>query len=157
MIQAVSLALALLLFGCQRNQTTTDEPAADEPAAHVPAADVAKPVTAEAENAAAAAPAAPRAPQLPVAPDGAWRASPLGRDIERVCNVLTYAGVADKSPNEQLDAILEWLPRNIESEDGRNFLGSIAELQGNAKADALDAGARKVGLTDCPLALLWRK
>ena len=150
MTQAVSLALALLLFGCQRNHTTTDEAATD----------VAKPVaTAPAESAApaAAAPAAPQAPQAPVAPNGAWRVSPLGRDIERVCNVLTYAGVADKSPNEQLNAILEWLPQNIESEDGRNFLGSIAELQGNAKADALDAGAHKVGLTDCPLALVWRK
>lgn len=142
MTQAVSLALALLLLGCQRNHTTTDEPAPD----------VAKPAATERAEPAPA----PVAPQT-VAPNGAWRASPLGRDIERVCNVLTYAGVADKSPNEQLNAILEWLPRNIESEDGRNFLGSIAELQGNAKADALDAGAHKVGLTDCPLALVWRK
>lgn len=152
MTQAVSLALALLLFGCQRNHTTTDESATDgaKPAATAP-------TESSAPAAAPAAPQAPQAPQAPVAPNGAWRASPLGRDVERVCNVLTYAGVADKSPNEQLNAILEWLPRNIESEDGRNFLGSIAELQGNAKADALDAGARKVGLTDCPLALEWRK
>lgn len=150
MTQAVSLALALLLFGCQRNHTTTDEPASGEakpvaPAPTTPASPTPEPA------------AAPTAPPQQVAANGAWRASPLGRDIERVCNVLTYAGVADKSPNEQLNAILEWLPQNIESEDGRNFLGSIAELQGNAKADALDAGAHKVGLTDCPLALVWRK
>jgi hypothetical protein len=150
MTQAVSLALALLLFGCQRNHTTTDE--SDQRAAK-PAAAAATAAT----ESAPPVPPTPAAPLTPIAPHGAWRASPLGRDLERICNVLAYTGVADKSANQQLDAILEWLPRSIESEDGRNFLGSIAELQGPAKADALDAGARKVGLTDCPLALEWRK
>lgn len=158
MTQFVSLALALALIGCQRNATTTD----DKSAAPGDSAAAAAPKVAAVEPA-AAPPVAPagdepaRVAQAPVAPDGVWRASPLGRDIERVCNVLTYAGVTDKSANEQLNAILEWLPQNIESEDGRNFLGSIAELQGNAKADALEAGAKKVGLSGCPLAASWRQ
>lgn len=157
MTQFVSLALALALIGCQRNATTTDDKSAapGDSAAAAPKVAAVEPAAALAVAPAGESPA--RVAQAPVAPDGVWRASPLGRDIERVCNVLTYAGVTDKSPNEQLNAILEWLPQNIESEDGRNFLGSIAELQGNAKADALEAGAKKVGLSGCPLAASWRQ
>lgn len=157
MTQFVSLAVALALIGCQRNATTTDDKSATagDSAAAAPTVAAAEPGAAPPVAAAGGEPA--RAAQAPVAPDGVWRASPLGRDIERVCNVLTYAGVTDKSANEQLNAILEWLPQNIESEDGRNFLGSIAELQGNAKADALEAGAKKVGLSGCPLAASWRQ
>lgn len=155
MTQFVSLALALALIGCQRNGTSTEEkraepkPVADQGTEEQPAP-AAAPAPPSGEPAARVAPAQ-------VAPSGVWQASPLGRDVERVCNVLTYAGVTDKTPNEQLNAILEWLPQNIESEDGRNFLGSIAELQGDAKADALEAAAQKVGLKDCQLAASWRQ
>ena len=68
-----------------------------------------------------------------------------------------YVLCADETGLPAVAAILEWLPQNIESEDGRNFLGSIAELQGNAKADALEAAAKKVGLSDCQLAASWRQ
>ncbi len=88
---------------------------------------------------------------------GDWKATPMGRDLERICNVLAYAGAVGKTANEQLDAIVEWLPRNIESEQGREFLGSIAELGWAAKADALEGAAQKVGVVGCPLAAEWRK
>ncbi len=146
MTQPVLIALAVALIGCQRNHTTSAEDAGREEKPVQPAA-----------PAEPGAPAAPTVAQGPVAEAGSWQLSPLGRDLERICNVLTYAGVADRSSNEQLAAILDWLPRNIESEEGREFLGSIGDLQGTAKADALDAGARKVGLAGCPLALEWRK
>jgi hypothetical protein len=91
------------------------------------------------------------------AASGPWQATALGRDLDRICNVVAYAGVADKPADEQLMATLEWLPRNIESEAGKDFLASIANLDGNAKADALDAGAHRVGLKDCPIAGRWRQ
>jgi hypothetical protein len=154
---ALLAALVVALFGCQRNRATAADEERDSKAV-VPST----PVAAEPAAAPTAAPAPATGGQIPpapssVSPDGVWKASPLGRDVERICNVLTYAGVADKSANQQLDAILEWLPRNIESEAGREFLGSIGNLEGTAKADALDAGARKVGLQGCPLAAEWRK
>ncbi|MEZ4361381.1 MAG: hypothetical protein R3B48_14440 [Kofleriaceae bacterium] len=71
--------------------------------------------------------------------------------------MLSYTGTEGKSSGEQLQAVLAWLPNALESEEGHEFLGSIGNLEGNDKADALDAGARKVGLSDCPLALLWRQ
>lgn len=146
MTQPALLALAAIaLLGCQRNHTTSEEDVR-----------VAKPVAA-APATEAANEAAPEVRAAPVAASGSWQLSALGRDLERICNVLTYTGTVGKTGNDQLAAILDWLPRNIESEDGREFLGSIAELQGNAKADALEAGASKVGLTGCELATIWRK
>jgi hypothetical protein len=134
------LALGLLGVGCQRK--AQDSTAARAPAAAAPAA-------------AQGAPSPAATPTI--APPGAWRASPLGRDLERICNVLSYTGTENRSSGDQLNAILAWLPANIESEGGTDFLASIAELQGNAKADALDAGARKVGLAECALAQVWRQ
>lgn len=86
-----------------------------------------------------------------------WSTSPIGRDLDRICNVVRYAGVEDRDSGEQLLATLDWLPRNIESEAGRDFLASIANLTGSAKADALDAGALKVGIKDCPISRRWRE
>ncbi len=165
MTQPVLLALVVALIGCQRNRATVDEESAAKAAATaVPAVPAATPAAAPTPAAPSAAPSAametapsPGGQPDTVAPAGVWQASPIGRDLERICNVLTYANVTDKSSRDQLNAILEWLPRNIESEAGRNFLGSIGNLEGNAKADALDSTAIKVGLEDCPLSASWRK
>lgn len=154
-------ALAVLLFGCQRSHTSTDEEsggaakarAAQQLAAgNQEQAPVAAPTLAK--------PPAPttNSPESPPPLGGSdWKATPMGRDLERICNVLAYAGVVGKTANEQLDAIVEWLPRNIESEQGREFLGSIADLSWAAKADTLEGAAQKVGVVGCPLAVEWRK
>lgn len=130
----VYLGLACALVGaCQRKPSETKASEPPSPAA-------------------ATAPAA----GAPAAAEGAWRATPLGRDLDRICNVVERSGASALPEGEQVMATLQWLPANIESESGREFLASIAQLEGDAKADALDAGARKVGLSDCPTALLWR-
>jgi hypothetical protein len=49
-----------------------------------------------------------------------------------------------------------WLGPHITTEDGHKYLVEIAPLQGEAKASALEAEARRVGLGGCPLAAEWR-
>lgn len=130
-MRLVYLGLACALAGaCQRKPSETKSEDPQQPPA-------------------AAAPVA-------VAVQGDWRSSPLGRDLDRICNVVERSGAAALPEGEQVMATLQWLPANIESESGREFLASIAHLEGDAKADALDAGARRAGLSDCPTALLWR-
>lgn len=131
----LAVSLALVLVGCQRKDRTA---AAAVSSATEPA---------------------PAAPQVAASegPVGAWQETPLGRDLDRICNVVERAGAQDLPDGEQLMATLSWLPKNIESDAGREFLASIANLQGAAKADALDAGARRVGLPGCPTAELWRQ
>lgn len=85
-----------------------------------------------------------------------WQGTPLARDLDRICNVIERSGAAQLPEGERVLATTQWLPANIESEAGREFLASIANLDGDAKAAALDEGARKAGLASCPTAELWR-
>ena len=140
---ALTWVLALASAGCQRKP---------DGASGTGQAHAAQGAPAPAHSTTVAEPVAPAA-----AVAGSWAATPLGRDMDRICNVIERAGVAHLSEGEQAMATIAWLPKNIESEAGREFLASIANLEGNAKADALEQGARRVGLAECALAQLWRE
>jgi hypothetical protein len=157
MRRSISLTIALATFGCQRNQTT---PAAEQRQPAPPAGQADDQARERPGGGATGAVApAPRgvAEFADKLPRGEWRGTALARDLDKICNVIAYAGAQDMSQDEQLMATLEWLPRNLESEDGHNFLASIGNLDGNDKADALEAGARRAGLKACPIALKWRQ
>jgi hypothetical protein len=79
------------------------------------------------------------------------------RDVERICDVVTRAGAAGLSRNDQTYLTATWLSQNLESDDARGFLARIRSLDGAAKADALDGEARRAGLTRCALADDWRQ
>jgi hypothetical protein len=86
-----------------------------------------------------------------------FRSTPLGRDVDRICNAVEQSGVdKDPSANRQV-FVAQWLGANIESGDGRNFLVSLARVEGEAKATLLEEQARRVGLSGCPLAAEWKK
>jgi hypothetical protein len=83
--------------------------------------------------------------------EGLYRA-----DIARLCDVLVQSG-ADRLPaGERLLAIVQWLPAHLETQEAHEFLARIQPLEGEAKAGALDAEARRVGLPGCALAVEWR-
>lgn len=81
---------------------------------------------------------------------------PYRADIARLCDVLVQSG-ADRLPvGERLLAIVQWLPAHLETPEAHEFLARIQPLEGEAKAGALDAEARRVGLPGCALAVEWR-
>jgi hypothetical protein len=83
-------------------------------------------------------------------------AGPYRADIARLCDVLVQSG-ADRLPaGERLLAIVQWLPEHLETQEAHEFLARIQPLEGEAKAAALDAEARRVGLPGCALAAEWR-
>jgi hypothetical protein len=86
-----------------------------------------------------------------------WKATPIGRDVDRICNALVQSGAAEQPAGSRQMLVAQWLGSNIESQDGRDFLAGLARHQGAAKADALEAKAKDVGLAGCPLAAQWRK
>ena len=94
--------------------------------------------------------ASPPAPTGPIADD-------YQADIDNLCDVLKRSGADQLTPGEQPPVIAMWLGPNIKTKAGHNFLVTIAPLQGVAKADALDAEAKRVGVAACPLAAEWRK
>lgn len=86
-----------------------------------------------------------------------WKASPLGRDVDRICNAVVQSGAAEQPEGSRQLLVAQWLGSSIESQDGRSFLAGLARVEGAAKADALEAKAKEVGLSSCPLAAEWRK
>jgi hypothetical protein len=85
-----------------------------------------------------------------------WRSTPLGRDVDRICNALEQSGARQQPAGAHQMLVAQWLGSHIESQDGRDFLASLARLEGAAKADALDAKAKEVGIATCPLSAEWR-
>jgi hypothetical protein len=77
-------------------------------------------------------------------------------DIGALCDVMKQSGADQQPPDARQAIIAMWLGPHITTDEGRNFLVAIQPLQGEAKAQALDSEARRVGLGSCPLASEWR-
>lgn len=93
-------------------------------------------------------PVAPAAP----APDAAGGYT---SDIEKICDVVSRSETTGMG-DERMVLIANWLAANLETQEARDFLVKIQPLVGAEKADALDAEAKRVGLTGCALAAEWR-
>ena len=79
------------------------------------------------------------------------------KDIAQVCDVLALSGADKLDPNDRVLPIAQYLGSHIQTQQAREFLARIQPLVGNAKADALDAEATKVGLAGCALSAEWRQ
>jgi hypothetical protein len=77
-------------------------------------------------------------------------------DITTVCDAIRLSGADQKPENERWPVVAIWLGPQIKTAQGHEFLVAIQPLAGEAKAAALDAEARRVGLTECALAATWR-
>jgi len=82
--------------------------------------------------------------------------APYRADIARLCDVVAQSGADRQPPGERLLTVVNWLPAHLETQEAHEFLVRIQPLEGTAKADALDAEARRVGQAGCALAAEWR-
>ena len=78
-------------------------------------------------------------------------------DIEALCDVIARSNSTELDPNDRMFQIATWLGANLKSSDARKFLAKIQPLDGEAKATALEAEAKRVGLAGCALAAEWRQ
>jgi len=109
----------------------------------------APPAKSESESAsAAAAPAA--------APPAADAKSGYARDIDRICNADRYSGALAEDEGDRPLIVAQWLGSNLETSRAHEFLVKIQPLGGAAKADALEAEAKRMGVEGCSVAQLWR-
>lgn len=99
---------------------------------------------------------APEPAPTPAAAPAASPPSPYTSDIENLCDAVIRSGADQLSPGDRTLAVAEWLGGHLQTEEAHQYLVKIAPLEGNAKADALEAEARRVGLPGCPLAAEWR-
>ena len=79
-------------------------------------------------------------------------------DIENICDAEARSGALapDQDPNRRAIVVATWLPGHIQTDQGRQFLGSLQKLNGAGKGDALRGEAARVGLSGCPLADTWK-
>lgn len=77
-------------------------------------------------------------------------------DIENLCDAVMRSGAAQRPADEHALIIATWLGAHIKTAEGHQYLVQIQPLTGNAKADALEAEGKRVGLARCALAEVWR-
>ena len=77
-------------------------------------------------------------------------------DIENLCDAVVRSGADQRPAEERTLIIATWLGGHLTTEDAHQYLVQIQPLDGEPKAAALDAEARRVGLARCALAAEWR-
>jgi hypothetical protein len=75
-------------------------------------------------------------------------------DIAALCDSVARSGATDD--DSRALTIANWLAANLKTAESRKFLVQIQPLAPEPKATALEAEARRVGLSGCALAALWR-
>lgn len=89
------------------------------------------------------------APRPVAPPNGEYAA-----DIAALCDCVKRSGAADD--DSRALTIANWLAANLKTPESRKFLVQIQPLAPEPKATALEAEARRVGLSGCALAAEWR-
>ena len=92
--------------------------------------------------------AAPR----PVAPPS----GDYAQDVASLCDCVSRSGADKVDEDARALTIANWLAANLKTPESRKFLVEIQPLVGEAKANRLDAEAKRVGLPGCALAAEWR-
>lgn len=128
----LSLAVIAALAGCQQGGASGSSASA---------------------SGAAGSPGEAKPPRPVVAPADVTK--DYAADIGKLCDVIRLSGAPEDDAQTLTTA--NWLAANLTTQDSRKFLVSIQPLVGVAKADALDAEAKRVGLDSCALSALWRK
>ena len=79
-------------------------------------------------------------------------------DLENICNAEERSGALapDQDPNRRAFVVASWLAGRIQSDEGRQFLGSLQKLKAGEKGAALRREAARLGLSGCPLAETWK-
>jgi hypothetical protein len=79
------------------------------------------------------------------------------QDIVNLCDVVHLSGADQLPEGSRSPSIAIWLGPHIKTPAGHDFLVKIQPLEGMAKAAALDAEAKRVGIGTCALADEWRR
>lgn len=91
------------------------------------------------------------------APSGAGKVdSAYKKDVERICDVEKLAGVAERPEENPQIVTAMWLGENLETDQARDFLATLAPLAPADKANLLRSEAKKAGLPGCALASTWK-
>jgi hypothetical protein len=77
-------------------------------------------------------------------------------DIANLCDVVARSGAEQLGAGARAYTTATWLAANLKTQEARDYMIRIQPLVGEPKATALEAEARRVGLSGCALADAWR-
>ena len=95
-------------------------------------------------------PAAGQAAETPAGVDPRYQA-----ELADICFAEERSGALQQDESQRLMAVAQWLGTRIGTQQGRDFLASIARASPAEKVTLLEAESRRVGLASCPLAKSW--
>lgn len=76
-------------------------------------------------------------------------------DIADICFGQERSGALAHEEGQRAMVVAQWLGTRIRTQQGRDFLATIARAEPAQKVTLLQAEARKVGGDECPLAVSW--
>ena len=90
-------------------------------------------------------------------PNTQWKDTPYGRDIVHLCNAEKESGALEQPEGARQLPIARGRGGGVlETERAHDFLVTLVPMDAAAKAAALRAEARAVGLDDCQIAAAWK-
>lgn len=127
----------LLAAGCQGNQASNQ--ASGQESHQVPG---------QAPNPVSDQPASQ--PAVPAGIDPEYAA-----DIADICFGQERSGALEQDESQRAMIVAQWLGTRIRTQQGRDFLASLAPADPSQKVALLQTESRKVGLNECPLVVSW--
>jgi hypothetical protein len=85
--------------------------------------------------------------------------SALAEDLDNICHAVERSGGdAEPEPANRMAVVAMWLPENVKSEEGLEWLRAFSRLGEDkaARKKMLEDAARAHGITDCPLLGFWQ-
>ncbi len=77
-------------------------------------------------------------------------------DIQKLCDSMALSGADKMEKLERVGPHSKWLGENLKTRAAQEFLIKTKPLKGEAMASALEAEAKRVGLSGCTLAAEFR-
>ena len=68
-------------------------------------------------------------------------------DYDTVCNAPERSGALKKSESERMQVIIDYLLKNLKTDEVRNFLGTLGTRMPNERGSALKQAAKDAGYT----------
>jgi hypothetical protein len=127
----------LLAAGCQGNQGSN--PAPNEAPGQAPNQVSDQPAGQPADQ-----------PAVPAGIDPEYAAA-----VADICFGQERSGALEQDESQRAMVVAQWLGTRIRTQQGRDFLASLAPADPGQKVALLQTESRKVGLSECPLMVSW--
>tara|TARA_R110002096_G_scaffold44524_10_gene119915 strand:- start:11092 stop:11475 length:384 start_codon:yes stop_codon:yes gene_type:complete len=83
-------------------------------------------------------------------------ATPLARDLDRICNAEEQSGALDEIPSARAQHVGIWLATNLESQDGRSLSVELVQLPPEERIARLKAVLAEQSMSaDCEILATW--